>query len=96
MRPTLIIDPTPLTNDFCRTNDIAKPVFVQTFIAKPPVEALDKSVLGWLVRLNKAKLNTMFQCSLVQSPTPGLFVPRDSAIPSRIRPAMPKARYARL
>jgi hypothetical protein len=39
-------------NDFPGVNDITEPVLIQTFIAKSPVKALNKSVLRWLARLD--------------------------------------------
>ncbi|EKP29469.1 hypothetical protein KOXM_01866 [Klebsiella michiganensis] len=43
----------PVINDSLGVTDIAEPVFIQTFIAKSSVKALNKSVLRWLTWLDK-------------------------------------------
>jgi hypothetical protein len=52
MWTTHVIILPPVINDFPGVNDIFEQMLIQTFIAKSSVEALNKSVLRWLARLD--------------------------------------------
>lgn len=66
VRAALVIILTPFTDDFHSVNEIAEPVLIQTFKAKSSVQALNKSVLRWLSRLDYAQFNTMLKGLLLQ------------------------------
>ena len=66
MWTTLVIILPPVINDFPGVNDIAEPVLIQTFIAKPSVKTLNKSVLCRLAGLDKTQLHAMLKGPLIQ------------------------------
>ncbi len=93
MRAALIIILTPFTNGFPGMTDVTEPVFIQAFIPKATVKTLYKSVLRWLIWLDKPQLHTMLKDPLSERAA-GKFraligsivagMPRKSAILSRI------------
>lgn len=66
VRATFVIILTPFTDGFPGMADVAKPVFIQAFIAKASVKTLNKSVLLWLTRQNKMQLHAMLKGPFIE------------------------------
>lgn len=66
VRPLLVVFPPPRFDDKLRFLQGQKPMFVEAFIAKPAVEALDKRILYRLPRLNEVQMDAVLSRPRIQ------------------------------
>ena len=74
VRPLLVVFPAPRFNDQLRFLQRHKPMFIETFIAKLAVEALDKRILHRFPRLNEVQVHAVLDGPGIQG-GPGEFWP---------------------